>query len=156
MLRKMLCRSVMKPPFLQDNACSKVNFDPHSQVSGIRDKGQPNRMAMRSLNCCFVSVYPSSSKGRVVNQIEDPSSQFKSFNLLYSSDILLLKSFHFCCCFDLFEAWILCLVFSLVYFQASLCWTMKFARSSEANFEFEYSLSDDSLRIGMSSPPSRL
>ena len=29
-----LCRNDMKPPFLQDRACRRSNFSPHSQHAG--------------------------------------------------------------------------------------------------------------------------
>jgi len=40
MLRTSLCLNDTRPLFLQDNACATLNDDPHTQVDGIRSRGQ--------------------------------------------------------------------------------------------------------------------
>ena len=69
-----LCRNDTNPPFLQDRACWRSNFSPHSQYAGSFASAHPQRIRMRSQNCCFVRSYPSSDSGSAVNQLDDPCS----------------------------------------------------------------------------------
>ena len=78
----LLWRSAINPPFfLQVRACLMLKLFPHVQVLGVRDNGQPYLILRRSQNSCVLSIYPSSSIGRVDSYVEAPCSLLISFSL---------------------------------------------------------------------------
>ena len=71
-----LWRSVWKPPFGQDRACSTVKLEPQGHVKGVCSGCQPYLSAMASFNAPLWRVCPNSSRERAVS--EAPFSCVKS------------------------------------------------------------------------------
>ena len=78
-----LCRSVTKPPRLQDKAWFTSNFESQTQVVSVRSSAQLYLNLIASRNSCFVRSKPWFFRSREVNQLETPFWQF-SWALLQS------------------------------------------------------------------------
>ena len=81
MFLSLVWRNVKKPPFLHVKACSMFKLFPHVHPLDVRDNGYPYMILTRSQNSCFLSIYPSSSIGRVDSHVEPPCSVLISFSL---------------------------------------------------------------------------
>ena len=114
-LRRWLWRNETKPPFLQLNACSTLNEEPHSQTPGSLLSCQPYLIRIRFQNCCFVRVYPSSLIGRVVSHSDACFSLARSFSLRWFSFIWPLMFCNYFSCLSRFSN----LICSFLLFRSS-------------------------------------
>ena len=102
----LLWRSVMKDPFLHIRACPMLKLLPHAHVLGVQDSGHPYLMLTRSQNSCLLSIYPSSSIGRVIRHVEAPCSVLMLFSLRcwpVSLDLILTLYYLILTCINMFS-----------------------------------------------------
>ena len=102
----LLWRSVMKDPFLHVRACPMLKLLPHAHVLGVQDGGHQYLMLTRSQNSCLLSIYPSSSIGRVIRHVEAPCSVLMLFSLRcwpVSLDLILTLYYLILTCINMFS-----------------------------------------------------
>ena len=111
----LLWRSVINHPSLHVRACSMLKLFPHVHVLGVRDNSNPYLILTMFQNSCLLSMYPSSSIGKVDSHAEEPYSVLTLFSLhcwLVSFDLI---SINFCWLYSCLS----CLIFFLMLFIVS-------------------------------------